>query len=231
MPGDGIGTGSDGSILEAIDELRVSDVKMRYISYDARRVFKALKVHSYNAYDQAIVILWCNNYGINTTHSILSSKFDRSIRDAIDNIVISRQFENKKRTTDLKKISFMPYIFDPIAIQRLIAIDRAILVSDYEVRLDRLFEILATFRTEAQKQIFLGLLDELAEFRGRCSMWAVLNKLEEYMDSITQAVEGLAEFDEYAIPPRENERDPEAVEMLRKHLEFVKKARESHGPR
>lgn len=231
MQRNGIGTGSDDSILKAIDLLRVSERKMRYVSYDARRVLKALDAHSYNVYDQIIIILWCNNYGINSTYKVVSAKYTYSIRDAIDNVSIPKQFESKKRITDLRRISFAPYIFDPIAVQRLIDIDRTILVSDYEARLDRLFEILATFRTEEQEQIFLRLLDELGESRGRCNMWAVLNKLEEYMDSLEQAVEGLAGFSEYVIPPRENPRDPESVDMIRNHLEFVRKAKESHGPR
>lgn len=77
----------------------------------------------------------------------------------------------------------------------LYLIDRSLLIADWSIKLDSLFRI---FSKIAENDL-IDLLNEMVVTQGRCNMWLVSSKLEEFVGRTAHAVDEVKNFSHVVI--------------------------------
>lgn len=226
------------------DVLQAMDASMTYMTYDARRVLEAMK-ESLNArlYDQAMVIIWCHKFGINRTHETLLAYKQPSLRETILNVENTNAFERQQKRTNAAakvkrienegeqkisskqaRVDLRDVIYDPKLILYMYSIDQEVLLADYDVRLDRLFALLQ----DISEQDLMRVLGEIQEAQGRCHMWTVFHKLEEYAGAILRNIKDPEGYHHF-VPTEHGVMPLDMQERLQKFIDDRKKARRQDG--
>lgn len=102
----------------------------------------------------------------------------------------ARKIQNDQEQSDRPKFSKFNLAKEFLDLKKfyyLYLIDRNLLLADWGARLDILFRIFS----KIEESDFTNLLNEIATMQGRCNMWLVSNKLEEFIGTTEHAADDM----------------------------------------
>lgn len=123
----------------------------------------------------------------------------------------------KKVKLDLQRVKY-----DPRLINFIYLIDQEVLLSDYDVRLDRLFKLLENI----SEQELVEVLVDIQESSARCQMWNVFHRLEERAGALLRASKEPEGYHRY-VHQTPGSMPEDMHNRLQAFLDKRKKARES----
>ena len=200
--------GRSGNQNSNLDRLQQSDLKLRYMTYDARALVESLGMQDLTLFWQVLLMEHLYNYN-NSSSVITQFKKMRDAEPGIPANQIVRGFsEVRSRVKPQHAASF-----NETGIRNLFALDRSILFADYSTRLEALAKMLNDIPND--------ILSEWAEDEGHTSMPILMLKLETFLFKRNKAMREV----EREVDPKIFERRPTSTQgnaVLKEALKEIK---------
>src|SRR3972149_4221898 len=169
-----------------MDNLEGTKVKLEHITHDARTVLKSIDRNDLNIYWQVRLMELCYNYNSTTVLNVIKNQLKREpdlptyhiLRSAIPFIQKNKRHNNA--------------VFTDEAILSLYLIDRTLIVSDYNARLEALADILGRLDRED--------VSIIVSENNRCNMGLLLSKLEEFIGDRDKQWAEIKKGTDYVLP-------------------------------
>jgi len=207
--------------VEPSDELKTSDLKLNFLTHEARSAIKALDLGDLKIYDQVRLMVWCFNYSSKSIFRTLQT-VRRANKEAVGRFIMDEAAKHAYRSFGSKRthpefgIEYRQAKFSAKAVRHLYYVDRTMICADYGntlVRLDDFAELL----NEIEYEVLLDLAADI----GKRSIGYIFMRMEEAVAKRRKGREQIRQMSEvrpdYGEPMSEEDRQD-----LRKVLDEIR---------